>query len=270
MFENKVVWITGASSGIGEALAYQLSKEGARLILSSRNKKRLEEVRLNCNNPKRHIVIPLDLEDNESYQKEVSEVVEKLGTIDYLYNVGGVSQFASVMETKWEVERRLMEINFFGTVSLTKAVLPHMIKNKFGHIIVITSVMGKVGPPMRSAISAAKHSLHGYFDSLRAELWRDGINVTMICPGFVKTNLTYNYLDANGDKWGYMDADHENAMSPEKCARKIINAVRKNKFEIYVGGKETLAIYLKRFFPSLLIKKIGNYSFKRNGYENTK
>ncbi len=250
-FTGKIVWITGASSGIGEALAYEFSRKGAQLVLSARNGSRLDEVRKACVNPGIHLLMPLDLSRPDSYNHACSEVLGTLGRVDILVNNGGVSQRSLAAQTTMDVDRAIMETNFFGTIGLTKAILPSMIERRAGHIVVITSVAGKLGTPVRSTYSASKHALHGFFESLRAETWKQGIRVTMVCPGFIRTNISINALTGDGSPQGTMDNAQEHGMPAFICAEKIVRAVEKNKAEVYIGGREVLGIYLKRFFPSL-------------------
>jgi dehydrogenase/reductase SDR family protein 7B len=153
-----------------------------------------------------------------------------------------------------EVDRKLMEVNYFGTVALTKALLPHFIERKSGHFAVVTSLVGKFASPYRSSYAASKHALHGFFDTLRAEHYGDGISVTMICPGFIRTKVSINALTADGTPLGQMDEAQDKGMSPEACANEIYTAIRSKKEEIYIGGKETFAVYLKRFFPGIFSK----------------
>lgn len=255
-YMDKVVWITGASSGIGEALAYALSNRGAQLVLSSRSTERLEEVKSRCATPERHLVLPLDLLDSPHLGEKVNRVLEKLGRIDILINSGGVSQRSLVCETGIDTDRRIMETNFFGTVALTKAVLSSMIEKRSGSIVVISSLVGKFGTPLRSAYSASKHALHGFFDSLRAEVWNKGIKVIVVCPGFIKTNISINALTADGSCHGTMDEAQASGMSADVCAEKMLQAINAGKEEILIGGKELLGVYLKRFVPGIFSKMI--------------
>lgn len=249
-YENQTVWITGASSGIGEALAVAWSREGARVILSARNAAELERVRQACESPQRHLVKPLDLMDVAAIERAASEV----GDVDVLVHSGGVSQRALVAETPLAIDRQIMDLNYFGTVALTKALLPRMLARKRGHIVPISSVIGHVGVPLRSAYAASKHALHGFFDTLRAETEKDGIRVTIVCPGYIRTNVSENALRADGSKYGKTDETHRNAMRPEVAAPKIINGVHRNQQEVRVGGKEIYAILLKRFLPGLVAR----------------
>jgi len=252
-FRNKVVWITGASSGIGKSLAIELSYQGAKLILSSRNKASLETVRSSCKNSNNVKIVPLDLEDYMNLTSKVDQAISCFGVIDILVNNGGISQRSLVKDTDISVDRRIMDINYFGTVALTKGVLPHFIKNKKGQFVVTTSIVGKIGTPMRTSYAASKHALHGFFDSLRAEHHKDGISVTLVCPGFVVTDVSKNALTGNGTSQNSMDKATANGIQPERFVKIMANAIRKKKEEVYIGGfKERLAVYVKRFFPKLL------------------
>ncbi len=257
-FQDKVVWITGASSGIGEALTYELNRKGAKVILSSRRKEALQKVQTNCNHPSETHILPLDLSKTEELPSKAEEAIEKWGAIDYLFNNGGISQRSEAIDTQMDVIRQVMEINFFGTVALTKAVLPSMIEQQSGHIIVTSSVMGKFGTRLRSSYAASKHALHGYFDSLRQEVYDKNINVSLVCPGFIKTNVTKNALEGDGSKHNKMGTGQRNGMPADEFARKLIPKIKRGKEEIYIGGREIWGVYLKRFFPRLLNKLLRN------------
>lgn len=252
-FTHKVVWITGASSGIGKALAIELSNQGARLILSSRNTTSLEAVKNMCKNTTDVKIVPLDLEDYTNLQPKVDETIACFGNVDILVNNGGISQRSLVKDTTIFVDKKIMDINYFGTVALTKAILPHFIKNQQGQFVVTTSIVGKIGTPMRSSYAASKHALHGFFDSLRAEHHKDNISVSLICPGFVATDVSKNALTGDGTSQKSMDNATANGIQPNRFAKIMANAIRKKKEEVYIGGaKEKLAVYVKRFFPKLL------------------
>lgn len=255
MMNDKIIWITGASSGIGEALVYAYDALGAKLIISSRNLNQLLKVKEKCLIPNHVHVLPLDLEAIDTLSGKVDEAIAIYGKIDMLINSGGISQRGFAMETNLVTEQRLMTVNFWGTVTLSKAVLTHMIARNSGHIVGISSLVGKFGTPLRSAYSASKHALHGYFDSLRAEL-PETISISIICPGFIKTRVTYNALTANGDAQGTMDDAQEQGMLPAVCAQKIIKALAAKKLEAYIGGKETFGVLLKRFLPRVFSRVI--------------
>ncbi|WP_438989464.1 SDR family oxidoreductase [Polaribacter sp.] len=257
---NKVIWVTGASSGIGKALAITLSTKNVKLVLSSRNIEALESVKNLCKEPKNVHIIPLDLEDFNSLKEKANLAINAFGHVDILVNNGGVSQRSLAHETQIAVDKRIMDINYIGTVALTKAILPHFIANKKGHFVVTTSIVGKIGTPLRSSYAASKHALHGFFDSLRAENHKNNIVVSLICPGFIKTNVSKNALTGNGTALGKMDVATGKGMSAERCATLIIKAIEKQKAEVYIAGaKEKMGVYVKRFFPKLfavLIRKL--------------
>lgn len=248
---GKVVWITGASSGIGEALAYELAHRNCKLILSARNIKALETVKSKCSTAE-VVILPFDLSDFDNAKNHVDNAINAFGKIDILVNNGGVSQRSLIVETDFEVDKKLIEVDYLGTVALTKALLPHFIKNKKGYFVTVTSLMGKFGSPYRSGYCGAKHALHGFFDVLRMEHQHDNINVTLICPGFIQTNVAKNALTADGSKQNLDDEATQNGMPTSIFAKKFVKAVESEKFEVYIGGKEVLGIYFKRFFPKWL------------------
>jgi short-subunit dehydrogenase len=259
---NRVVWITGASSGIGEALAYALATRSAKLILSARRAAELERVKENCPiSVKKNIeVLPLDLSAAHTLQQATEIAIRKFGHIDILINNAGVGQRSLIAETSLEVDRQIMEVNYFGTIALTKYLLPHFIQQQAGHYVTVTSLTGIFGTPYRSTYAAAKHALHGFYDSLRAEHWKDNIRVTMICPGFILTNLSVKALTGQGQSQNKMDKTSYSKKSPEWCAQQIIRAIESQREEVYLGGREVWGVYLKRFFPSLfskVIRKVG-------------
>lgn len=254
--ENKVVWITGASSGIGEGIVKSLADKNVKLILSSRRSEVLEEVRVACPHPDNVKILTLDLSKPETLEAKANEALDLFGRVDIIIHSGGISQRAFAMDTDIAVHRRLMEVNYFSTIILTRALLPSMVKNGFGHIVAISSLVGKFGSPYRSGYSASKHALHGYYDSLRAETWRQGIKVTIATPGFIKTNVSLNALTEHGEKLNSMDQGQEKGMSAEECGRQIIKAIEKEKEEVRIGGKETIGILIKRFFPGRFSKMI--------------
>ena len=249
-----VIWITGASSGIGEAAAQKFSTEGYVLILSSRNLKELERVKNSCAFPEDIRILPLDLADSGDFNQKVTTALSFFGKVDMLLHNGGISQRSLIKDTQLEVDRKLMEVNYFGTVALTKAILPHFIDRQQGHFGVVTSLVGKFGSPYRSSYAGAKHALHGFFDTLRAEHHQDGISVTLICPGFIRTKVSINAVTGDGTPLGEMDQAQDQGMSPEACAKALFRAMKNKKEEVYIGGKETLAVYLKRFLPGLFSK----------------
>ena len=228
---GKVIWITGASSGIGEALAYQLSKKDTKLILSSRRVKELERVKERCKESEDICVLPLDLAESDSLPSKVQEALDYFGHVDILINNGGISQRSLIKDTLLEVDRRVMEVNYFGTVALTKALLPSMIERQSGHIAVVTSAVGIVTTRFRSGYAAAKHALHGFFDTLRIEHYDDNIKVTLILPGFIHTDVSKNALTGDGKPQNKTDETTAGGMAPDACAKRIIHAIEKEKEE---------------------------------------
>ena len=251
--KNKVVWVTGASSGIGEALVYALAKEGAKLILSARRAEELQRVADNAKlNSANYLILPLDLNAPDIFDAKKNEALQHFGHIDILINNGGVSQRSLAKDTSVAVDRQIMEVNYFGTIALTKALMPDFIKQHGGLYVVVTSAVGKFGSPWRSGYSASKHALHGFFDSLRAELYSDGIKVLLVCPGFIQTNVSVNALTGSGAKLGSMDVATANGLTAEECAHQIVSAIKSGKEEIVVAKfKERFAVFAKRFFPGL-------------------
>lgn len=260
VFKNKICWVTGASSGIGKEIAIQLAKNGATLVLSARNEEALKLVKESLNNSEKHIIIPLDLEFSANFTALAQEVISKLGRIDYLFNNGGLSQRAEASKTPLEVDRRIMEINYFGNIALTKAVLPYFIQQKSGHIIVISSISGKFGFFLRSAYSASKHALHGFYESLALEEEQHNLYVTIVMPGKINTPISTNALTEKGERHGVMDHNQASGMSVEKCVNQLLNAVEKRKREILIGNKEIKAVTLKRLLPKIFWKVIKKQS----------
>lgn len=256
-FKNKIVWITGASSGIGEALVYALNQQGAKLIISSRKSENLYKVKQKCkNNPLDIHVLPLDLEQKQNLFSKADEAWKIYGRVDVLINGGGISQRSTVIDTQPEVEEKIMNTNYWGSVYLSKALLPRMVEQGNGHLVILSSVVGKFGTQFRSSYSASKHALHGYFDSLRCEVYDKGIDISIICPGYIKTNVSINAVTAIGEKFGLMDDNQANGLSALACANKILEAVAAKKEEVLIGGRETYGVYIKRFFPKYFSKMI--------------
>ena len=254
-WEGKRVWITGASSGIGEAVARVLDRRGARLVLSARRLERLQAVRASLSRPDDHEVLALDVTETERAEEHAADVLAA-GPVDVQIHGAGVTQRSRVEETEVAVDRRLMEVNYFGVVALTRAVLPSMLERGAGQLVVVSSLVGKISTPKRSGYSASKHALHGFFDALRAELHDRGIRVTLACPGFVRTEITLHALTGDGSEQGTMDEAQEQGMAPGVCAERIVRAAERGKREVLIGGKEVWAVRLHRFFPGLFHRMI--------------
>lgn len=251
-FSDQVIWITGASSGIGEAMAYEFASQGASLVLSARRVAELERVKGNCPTGTEVMVLPLDLTQTETFPAAFQAVIEKMGKVDILVNNAGFSQRGLTRETVLEVDRKVLEVDFFGQVALTKTVLPAMVAQGSGHFVVMSSLTGKFGFPYRSAYAAAKHALQGFFETLYLEESRNGIQVTIVNPGGIKTDISLSAITADGGAHGEMDPLQAKGMTAEACAKLIVGAVRKGKFEIVIGNfKEKMAVWLKRLVPGV-------------------
>ncbi|MCJ8291576.1 MAG: SDR family oxidoreductase [Crocinitomicaceae bacterium] len=259
-WKDKVVWVTGASSGIGAEIAKQAASAGAKVILSARNESKLQEVQESLKNSKNHLVLPLDLSESENFSSLVDVVISKYNRIDVLVNNGGLSQRSEVHETPMGVDRRIMEVNYFGNVALTKLVLQVFRKQKSGQFIVISSIAGKFGFFLRSAYSASKHALHGFYESLMLEEEKNNIKVLIACPGKINTEISINALNSEGKTHGVMDHNQETGMPVDECVRQLFIAVKKEKKEVLIGNKEIKAVTLKRFAPRLFWKIIRKQS----------
>lgn len=245
---HKTLWITGASGGIGEGLALRAAARGAKLVLTARRESELARVRAACPHPEQVALLPADLTamDAEALAQKAASF---FGPVDVLANNAGLSQRTMALETSMDSCRRIMELDFFAPVALSKAVLPGMLERGAGHILVISSVFGHIAMARRTSYAAAKHALHGYFDSARVELGHKGVQFTLACPGFVNTDVSRNALMANGQPYGAVDPDIGKGLAPEVCAERIWQAVESNREEVLVAGKERVAVYFKRFLP---------------------
>ena len=250
-YHNKVIWITGASSGIGENLAKQLAQYGAIMILSARNQQKLEDLKKTLVNADAHLVLPLDLNQLGETTNYTDQILDKYGRLDILINNGGVSQRASAYDTSMEVNRQLMEVNFFGNIALAKAVLPIFRQQQFGQFLIVSSIAGKFGFHLRSIYSASKAALVGYYESIAMEEAKNGVKVTIAFPGKINTPISKSALTADGAAHGLMDRNQSTGMPVEKCVAQMLLALSKSKREVLIGGKELIAVRLKRFLPHL-------------------
>lgn len=256
-YKNLTIWITGASSGLGEALSIAFAKKGATIILSGRNQDKLEAVKKQCKNPKKHFTVPFDVSDAEQTKAAYQDAIAQAGKIDWLINNAGVSQRSLIMDTSEEVERQIMELDYFAQTRLTRLVLPAMIAQGGGKIVMVSSIAGLVGTQYRGAYSAAKAAIHLWANSLRAELYDDGIEVATIFPGFIQTNVSINALTGDGSAQGTMDEATSKGLTATDFAKQVVKALSKDKEYIIVGGKqERLALNVNRFSPPKLYKLI--------------
>jgi short-subunit dehydrogenase len=251
-FDGQRVWITGASSGIGEALAGAFARAGARLVLSARRAGELERVRQGLPRADEHRVVAFDMADQEAVEAAAREVLAAGERLDVLVLNAGITQRSLARDTELAVDRRLFEVNFFGPVALAKTVLPALRAQGGGRLVVVSSLVGKIGTPLRSGYAASKHALHGFFESLRAEEHDAGIRVTMVLPGFIRTPLPVTALTGDGSPQGRMDRAQLEGMAPEDCAERIVRAVLRGRDEVLIGGKERFAVLLGRVAPGML------------------
>ena len=250
---NKVAWITGASSGIGEALAYRIAREGALLALSARRRDELERVKASLPGGTRATIVPGDVTDFAAIPSWIAQIESDLGPIDVLVNNAGVSQRSLARDTAMETYRRLMEVDFFAPVALTQAVVPAMIARRSGQIVVTSSVAGKYGTALRTGYAAAKHALHGYFDSLRAEVAKDGVVVTVLVVGAVHTDVSINAITGDGSKYGIMDDLQAKGIEPERAADMLVAGIIAGEPEVLVAeGVSLEAYHLSRRDPKTL------------------
>lgn len=275
---GKVVLITGASSGLGEALAHALYRRGVRLILASRNTEKLQDLKETLlktyKPPELHVptIIKLDLEDLNSIPSVAKEIITSHGHIDVLINNAGISYRGVAVDTDISVDIKLMVVNYFGHVALTKAVLPYMIKRKMGHIVAVSSVQGKLAIPYRSCYTASKHATQGFFDSLRAEVAASKVKVSVINPGYIATNLSLNAVTGTGSVYGEMDETTSAGMSPEKVADNIVRCLINGYEELLLAPvSHQLAIILRTLAPSLIFRIMKRRAAtQRNNYVHKK
>ncbi|XP_023382942.1 dehydrogenase/reductase SDR family member 7 isoform X1 [Pteropus vampyrus] len=254
---NKVIWVTGASSGIGEELAYQLSKLDVSLVLSARRVHELERVKRKCLENgnlkgKDILVLPLDLKDMSSHEAATKAVVKEFGKIDILVNNSGRSHCSWCLETSMDIYRELIELNYLGTISLTKCVLPHMVKRKQGKIITVTSILGHVSMPVSSAYCASKHALRGFLNSLRIELATyPGIVVSNICPGPVQSNIMKNSLTKDVTTILGHNGDQYRQMVTSRCVWLILISMANDLKEVWIAEQPfLLMLYLCQYMPT--------------------
>jgi short-subunit dehydrogenase len=254
-FINKVAWITGASSGIGEALVHEFVRRGATVIASSNDPGGLERVKADCGDKSIMVhCVPFDLFDTSGIDKIVEQQIAIFEKIDFLLNIGGISQRARIDETPLWLDRKIFEINYFGTIALTKAVLPFMLRKQSGHILATSSISGRFGFPLRSAYSASKQALHGFIETLYLENKKFNINASVIIPGRVKTLISFHALDPEGKEHGKLDDGQAKGVLPQRAAEIIIRGMLKNKREILVGKSELIMLHIRRYCPWLFFR----------------
>lgn len=255
LFDGKIVWITGGSSGIGEALVKSFAFRGAIVIASSNDPEGLERVKRECKERSGNVhCVPFDLTDISGMESIVNQQINCFDRIDYLINIGGISQRSRIDETPLWLDRKIFEINYFGTIALTKAVLPYMITQKSGHILATSSISGRFGFPLRSAYSASKQALHGFFETLYLENKVNNIRASVIIPGRVRTAISMHALNSEGKEHGKLDDGQTKGITAEKAAETIIRGIKRNKREILVGGGELMMLHIRRYLPWLFFR----------------
>jgi len=255
--QQQVVWITGASSGLGKALAQEYALKGARVVLMARRFEVLEEVRLSLMNAEQHLSVVADICNESQVRHAYAQVVQHYGRIDVLINNAGLSQRALIKDTTLNTDRTIMEIDYFSQVFLTKTVLPTFLAQKSGRIVYVSSVAGLLGTQYRASYSAAKAAIHMWANSLRAEVADEGVGVSVIFPGFVQTNVSFNALDGAGQPQGHQDEAIANGLKANDFAKQVVKALSEGQEYIVVAGlKEKLGVLISRLSPALLYKVI--------------
>jgi dehydrogenase/reductase SDR family protein 7B len=253
-FQNQVVWITGASSGIGEAMAKDFVKKGAKVILTARREDRLNTLANSLNSGRKEVcakTLAADLSNLNSLPELAAQAILAFGHVDVLFNNAGVSQRGFVADTSFEIEHQMIKIDLLSPIALTKALLPHFIRRKSGRILVTSSLMGDLELPGNATYACVKHGINGYFYSLAYELEALGILVQVLQPGFVKTEVSLSSITSSGVAHGKMDSTHANAMSAEEFSAKVFPKIEAGRNSIFIAGKEGLAIYVRNWFPSI-------------------
>lgn len=279
--DDKVIWITGASSGLGRAMAIEAARRGARVVLSARSVGKLEDVKKEClaiapsstsssSSSTRVLVQPLDMAryNDESFATAVAAVTHTMGGLDILINNAGVSTRSSAADTTLNVDLSVMATNFFGPMALTKLALPSLRQSpsRAPHLIVVNSVQGKLGLGLRTSYAASKHALTGYFDSLRAELSPESIPVTAVFPGYIRTDLSLNALTGQGEKYAQMDDTTAKGLDPSDLALRIFRAAAAGKQEVVFAPLDAkAAILLRNVVPSLVFKILASKARKALG-----
>lgn len=270
--QDAVVVITGASSGLGKECARAFHAAGARLVLCGRDATRLQQVvqeltatSASAKQKQTHTpsTVTFDLADRHTVDRAAEEILKCYGHVDVLINNAGISFRGNILDTSVSVQRDVMETNYFGPIALTQALLPSMVGRRSGHIVAISSVQGKIAIPYRSAYAASKHATQAYFDCLRAEVERDGIGVSVISPGYIRTNLSLNAVTGDGSKYGVMDKNTATGWDPADVAQAVLKAVRhRSKDVVLAGALPTVAVYLRTLWPALFFKLMSSRARK--------
>ncbi|CAL8275124.1 unnamed protein product [Lota lota] len=261
--QDSVVVITGASSGLGKECARVFHAAGARLVLCGRHAGRLQDVVQELSQASAQSqtqtytpsTVTFDLAEEESLDRAAEEILQCYGQVDILINNAGISYRGNILDTALSVQRAVMDTNYFGPIALTQALLPSMVRRRSGHIVAISSIQGKIALPYRSAYGASKHATQAYFDCLRAEVERHGVGVTVISPGYIRTNLSLNAVTGDGSKYGVLDKTTAMGRDPRDVAKAVLEAVRRRRKDVLLAGPlPALAVYLRHLCPALFFK----------------
>ncbi|XP_029413948.1 dehydrogenase/reductase SDR family member 7B isoform X1 [Nannospalax galili] len=274
---NAVVVITGATSGLGRECARVFHAAGAKLVLCGRNVKALDELTKELavsyasqGQAHKPFTVIFDLTDPGAIAAAAAEILQCFGYVDILINNAGVSYRGAISDTTVDVDKRVMEINYFGPVALTKALLPSMVKRRQGHIVAISSIQGKISIPFRSAYAASKHATQAFFDCLRAEMEQDRIKVTVISPGYIYTNLSVNAVTADGSRYGAMDKNTAQGRSPVEVAQDVLAAVGNKKKDVILADfLPSMATYLRILAPGLFFRVMASKARKERKSKNS-
>jgi len=259
-FLHKVVVITGGSEGIGKALVDAFIAQGARVATCGRNYDKLYQLQSNYAG-KPLMIQSADVSKEQDCKNFIEAVIKLYGTIDILINNAGISMRSLFKEAELDTIRKVMDINFWGTVYCTKFSLPYIIQNK-GTIVGVSSIAGYRGLPGRSGYSASKFAVNGWLEALRTELMADGVNVMWVCPGFTASNIRNVALNKEGKPQGESPMDESKMMTSEECAAHIITAIGKHKRTLVLTFKGKQTVFMNRFFPSLADRLVRNFFFK--------
>ena len=262
IMKDKVVIITGASSGIGEACALAFAKKGAKVVVAARNIEKLTQVAAKLTKIGVEVLtVKCDVSVKEECENLVEQTIAKFGQLDVLINNAGISMRAIFNDMDLEVLEKVMAINFYGAVYCTKYALPHILKTK-GSVVGVSSIAGYVGLPARTGYSASKYAMQGFLDALRTENLNTGLHVMVACPGFTASNIRKTALSADGSAQGETPREETKMMTAEEVANHIVNGVEKRKRKLVLTSQGKLVVFLSKFFPKFVEKQVFNHMAK--------
>jgi dehydrogenase/reductase SDR family protein 7B len=262
--KNKVVIITGASSGIGEACAIAFANKGANLVIAARNLDKLNDVTSNVSKIGVEVLsVKCDVSVKSDCENLIAQTISKFGQLDILINNAGISMRAIFNNMDIDVLEKVMAVNFYGTVYCTKYALPHLLKTK-GSLVGVSSIAGFVGLPARTGYSASKYAMQGFLDALRTENLKTGLHVMVACPGFTASNIRNTALSADGSAQGETPREEAKMMTAEEVASHIVNGVEKKKRTLVLTSQGKLVVFLSKFFPKFVEKQVFSHMEKEN------